>query len=322
MLPHEIDHIRQDLPAEMAFPYYADRESPWLLSRRLRAPAPVAALRKGLLGRFLDRPLVRPVVAECGGTLRPEDLWLVAHADLAARRELSRPALAGAIAAFDQSWHDFGLTFDAWTWGNRATAQTSRAGGNLVVQLAFPTDHAYLMAQYGQGKRRKSYEYDLHPIRTTGRPTLAWARLDIDRDSGAALIEEVQSDWLRFVAETAGHYRRHQPGAGLTRRTCAYSDALRARYGRVWPRAMLLAVLKLLVEDLGLAEIWMHQPASGAIYKQIRGTAPPVSLYTALPKSFGFEAVQEAPPFLARYKRRSIDKLRRKGLPIFWRLTL
>ncbi|MDF0602664.1 hypothetical protein P1J78_18145 [Psychromarinibacter sp. C21-152] len=323
MLPHEIDHIRQDLPDEMAFPYYADRESPWLLARRMRAPEKVAVLRQGPLARYLDRPLVKPVVAECGGVLDPGDVWAAGQADVAARRDLSRPALAGAIAAFDVPWFDFGLSFAAWGTGHQPqSAQMSRSGGNLVIQLGFPSDHAWLMAQYGQGKRRKTFEYVEHPIRRSGRPTLAWARVDVDCAAGVALIEEVQNDWLRFAAETALYLRRTAQRGAEVRRICGYSDALRQRYGRIWPRAMLLAVLAVLVEELGIAEIWMHQPEAGAVYKHIRGRTPPVSLYSALPKSFGFEPVAEAPPFLARYKRKTIGKLRRRGLPVFWRLAL
>lgn len=63
MLPDEIAMIRHCLPDEMDFSYYDDRESPWLLAQGMPERALISDLRAGPLGRFVDRPLVKPMVA-------------------------------------------------------------------------------------------------------------------------------------------------------------------------------------------------------------------------------------------------------------------
>lgn len=42
------------------------------------------------------------------------------------------------------------------------------------------------------------FNYCGHPV-SRQRNTLAWARLDLDLNSATALIEEIQSDWIRDV---------------------------------------------------------------------------------------------------------------------------
>ncbi|MDJ0630434.1 MAG: hypothetical protein QNJ44_19415 [Rhodobacter sp.] len=322
MSPEDIQFIRQGLPETLAFPYYPDRESPWLLATMLRAPAPVAELRTGPAGRLLGRPLVRPVVAACGGLLHPADVAAVAEAyrdpDAA-----GAAGQAGLQAAYAADWSDFEISLAEWGVGRQQWwAQVSRPGGNLVVQLGFPSDHATLMGRYLYGAGRKLFEYEEHPIRQTGRPTLAWARLDIDMDAGVALIEEVQSDWLRFAGEEIAYLARHCPRSRQLRQLQVYEAGLKERYGRIWPRAMLLAVLILLRNELGCREVWMHQPGPGAALKGISGALPPRSIYTALPRHFGFRAVREVPAFLERPARRKLRRLRKGAGPLFWKLAL
>lgn len=320
MTPEDILMIRQVLPEDMAFPYYADRESPWLLAQLMPDQARVADLRAATFGKLLNRPLVQPLVARCGGALARRDVWAVAHADRAMRLPVPGGAgLAGLEAAFAQPWQDFGLSFDAWGTAYDLWNQTSRKGGNLVIQLGFPSDHADLMGRFAGGKGRKDFEFDMHPIRTTGRPTLAWARVDVDLASGHALIEEVQSDWLRNVRDEVDYVEYDAPRSRELAQLRAYEAGLLARYGKIWPRAMLLATLMLLRDEFACRTVWMHQPKAGAIYKGIDGVHPPRSLYTSLPKSFCFEPTQAVPPFLQREKRRKLRRLGAKE-PLFWRL--
>ncbi len=335
MLPSEIDFIRQCLPTPLAFPYFDDRESPWLLAHSLTAPARVADLRRGPLGRFLDRPAVRPVVAACGGRLCPSDLRLVAAGGDASGAP-TRAATAGLEAAYAHPWHDFELTFADWGLDDPylgsaySMSQISRPGGNLVLQMGFPSDHAALMGRYTGRNGRKDFEYARHPIRETGRPTLAWARLDIDLENGVALIEEVQSDWLRYAREEVGVLERLVPRSRELRVARTYDAQLRDRYGRLWPKAVLLAVLRVLVEDLGCRDVWMHQPEPGAILKGIYGRMPPRSLYSKLPKAFGFAPTQDMPALLTQSRKHKpdrarmlkLDRVRRAGEPLFWRLQL
>lgn len=322
MQSKDINMIRHCLPEETAFPYYADRESPWLLAQLMDADCAVADLRRGARAKLLSRPLVRPMLAACGtGRLAQRDVLAVGHAARAPRMAgLGAPARAGLAAALARPWHDFVLSFDAWGDQDGWGAQMSRPGGNLVVQLGFPSDHSALMGRYLSRHSRKEFEYSFHPVRQQGRPTLAWARLDIDLSTGVALIEEVQSDWLRLVAEERDWLRQTAPQSRHLRSAQSYEAALRARYGRIWPRAMLLAVLVLLRDEFACREVWMHQPEAGAVLKGIDGTRPPRSLYSDLPKAFCFTPADELPVFLAKRRKRLIAKLKRRKVPLFWRL--
>lgn len=321
MTPEDISMIRHCLPEDMAFPYYADRESPWLLAQLMGDDAPVTALRRCPAGKLLTRPLVRPVVAACGGgVLRQQDLLAVAHAARAMRMAGTGAAgRAGLEAACALPWQDFCLSFAAWGTRYSASNQMTRRGGNLVVQLGFPSDHADLMGRYLRRDCRKDFEFDLHPIRTSGRPTLAWARLDIDLETGTALIEEVQSDWLRNVREEVADLSARMPRSRQLMVAQRYEAGLIARYSKVWPRALMLAVLVLLRDEFACRAVWMHQPEPGAAFKRIGGTPPPRSLYSALPRGFCFAPTREPPPFLKRHGTLAIARMGRDE-PLFWRL--
>ena len=85
---------------------------------------------------------------------------------------------------------------------------------------------------------------------------------------------------------------------------------------------ILLATLIFLTDELGIRRIWMHEAESGARLKHIRGTAPPRSLYTSLPRSFGFTATPEPPGFLGEAAPLPLRRGARKGWLKFWRIEL
>jgi len=322
MKAHKLAALRHELPSSMAYLYYPDRESPWLLARRMGERARVADLKAGPTARYLDRPLVKPVVAASGGVVARADVIAAAMADHAIDGPLSRPAAAGVAAAFERPWYTFKVTFGAW--GTEAfgfaLSQMSRPGKNLVLQLGFPQEDVDLLTEYLGAGARTLFEVPDHPVRSDGPPTLAWARLDIE--GKVALIEELQSDWLR-AAEAVSKYWAHQrPQRQITYAMQAYEAEVRARYGTLWPKALLLATLGFLRDVAGVREVYLHQHAPGLKLKGIDGRAPPVSLYGKLPKSFGFEETAEAPHFLARRHRRHLAPFRRAGKPVFWRLAL
>lgn len=321
MTPDDVTRLRQELPRETPFTYYPDRESAWLLQALMPADTPVRALRRGPLAKLLDRPLIRPLTARGDGVIRRGDAAVLAHADrLHGFDGLSPATLAALERAFDLPWRDFELGFDVWGSSDWRWAQTSRPGRNLVIQLGFPADHAALLERTVGLQDRGKFECPDHPVRRTGRPTLAWARLDIDRAAGVALIEEVQSDWLRFVREERDELRHLRPRSRALRDTQAYEAALAARYGKVWPRAVLLAALMLLRDRLGISTVYYHQPGPGAVLKWIDGAKPPVSLYSALPKAFCFKPTREGPPFLRPGRRKHLARLP-KDAPLFWKLA-
>ncbi len=319
----------------MPFHYYPDRQSPWVLAHTLEGHARVASLCQTPFGKLLDRPGLKPLVAQSGGTLHQGDVQALAHADrFEAFDGLSRAGLAALEAVWSLQWQDFLLSFTHWgTCGEWDRLQMSRPGGHLVIQLGFPGDHAALMGRYLDQSARRKFEETLHPSRKTGRPTLAWARVDIDFDRGEALIEEVQSDWLHLVKAEVEWLAQQNPRSRETIANQAYKQAVFRQYAKLWPNAMLLATLMVLRDVVGLRRIWMHQPGSGAILKGIRHTLPPRSLYTALPKAFCFAPVAEMPEFIVpsrrrrqsgveRNRRKAVQHMARLGVPVFWRLDL
>ncbi len=334
MLPQDIQAIRQALPEEMVFPYYPDREAAWLLAQDHADDVSVAAVKAGRFGRFAARALVQPLLAAGGGIIRQRDLLALAHADKAVgMRDLSAAAQGALNHLFAVPWQDYVLSFDQWgTTGTWEWQQISRRGGTLVVQLGFPSDHAELMRQYLGSHDRKKFEDCWHPVRQDGRPTLAWARLDLDTRAGVCLIEEVQSDWLRNADDTASEYEQNSPQSRSARVHRAYARALKQRYAKVWPRVLMLSVLVVARDQFGVRDFWMHQPEPGAILKGIDGLYPPRSLYTDLPRRFGFQAVDDAPVFLTdrislaltkggRTTRQRLKKARAQNTPLFWHLA-
>lgn len=321
MKTQDIKTLLRGLPRRVSYSYYPGREDAWLLAHLMPGDARVADLRQMGLGKLLNRPLIKPVVSGCGGTLRLHDILALGYATHALNWDnLSAAGAAQLNAIYAQPWLDFELSFTVW--GNTdsfAWQQTSRPGTNLVVQLGFPSDHAALMGQYLATNGRKAFEFDAHPIRLTGRPTLAWARIDMDPASGTVLIEEVQSDWLRFVREEVELLARQKPRSRETRSAQLYEAALCAQYDKLWPKVMLLAALELMRDHVGCSEFFMHRPETGAVLKNIHGTKPPRSLYTTLPKSFGFSETTHIPAFLGK-RHRELRKAVGTRKPVFWRM--
>ena len=321
MTPDATMALRQSFSPYEPFPYYRDRESAWLLQAHLTKDTPVRAVRQGAYAKLLDRPLIKPLAAGGGGVLRVDDLAMLARADCAVDYDaLSNAGYAAMEAVYDTPWLDFEVTYDIWHHRDWQWAQMSRPNANLVVQLGFPTDHAQLLQRTIGTCERRKFEFDLHPIRTRGRPTLAWARLDVDQDTGVALIEEVQSDWLRFVRAYLKGLGRDRPRSRVLRNTRDYEAGLTAQYDKVWAKALMTHVLILLRDRLGMREVFMHQPLPGATLKWIPHDLPPRSLYTDLPKSFCFAPTRKVPEFLRIKRRKHLRRLDRSK-PLFWKMS-
>lgn len=336
MTPEDFQSVAAYLPETVDLNHYPDRQSAWLLAHQMPETARVAELRAGPLAKLLDRPAVKPLVARSGGVLRRVDAQALAYADAFDRFDGVGPAGEAALeAAWSAHWMDFQLSFASWgthrhLWQHH---QVSRPGGNLVIQMAFPSDHQRLMGQYLPDGAREKFEEAQHPTRKDGRPTLAWSRVDIDWDRGEALIEEVQGDWLRFVDDEVRWMAESNPRLRELRAHQAYQRALVAQYAKVWPEAMLLATLVVIRDVLGLRRVWMHQPESGAVFKGIRRALPPRSLYTRLPKRFCFAPSQDVPDMLGakrgcrrlrpqNQRLKTVRGLARAGRPVMWRLDL
>jgi len=123
-------------------------------------------------------------------------------------------------------------------------------------------------------------------------------------DRGEALIEEIQTDWIRYAlfarrrALNASESIRIY-GTWMHRdRVIRYVDSILRRHEQTWDEAMLAATICFLREELGIGTIYYHTHESGARLKRIRNRLPPRSIYSRLPKRFCFAETDRRPAFL------------------------
>lgn len=252
------------------FPYYRDRYGIGLLRqlsrhRRTGHGLNVAELKQSRYASLLQKPRIRAMLAGLGHQ-SIDDAYLALH-------------------DHDPQQTHFVLTLA--TWGSerrqeRRYRQTSRPGLNLVLQLNFSAEHDRLYRTLGTSHSR--FNYHAHPV-SPQRNTLAWARIDLDLDSNSALIEEVQSDWIRNVARLEERVLRKlaagQPesapanvyGLPCSLATArAYAAHVRERYAPIWSEAMLWASLQFIRDELGLEAVYYHSEQGGQLLKA--STAP------------------------------------------------
>ncbi len=311
----QLQSIKKELSQKKRrlFHYAPDHYAIYLLGRWLsRGPRTVAETRASSYGRLLDRPRIKAGLKDWGdGLITQQRLAMLQAAEPAA----------------------FRISFSHWgnpkhRWANYD--QTSRPGYNLVVQLNFSGLHNKVYLNLLPDKRRHPFRYYCHPVRSDDEFTLAWARIDIAEDRSAALIEEIQSDWWKEaqrevyercykkrdakgrMREWTEKHSRHQIDIDAYEK---YLHEVLTPYGKLWPEAILTAALQVLQEELGIAQIFYHEYASGCFLKNC---SPPRSLYTTVPKRFCFEPTKEVPAFLHRHIQRS-RKLRQQVLS-FWML--
>jgi hypothetical protein len=254
------------------------------------------------------------------GLLRKPILAAYARRDAIAVRELDAVRPAGCV--------HYVLTLALWgdpKARRKEYYQISRRGVNLVLQLNFSSYHdgvyRKLLRPEDDENEFHPFEWDHHPVNKRGRRTLAWARLDIDLDQGEALIEEVQSDWVRDALRIYDGLKRHRRRYGTCRdhwwfagsgrrfdHVDRYVTEVLEAHRRHWDEAALGATVEFLVRDVGIRDIYYHTWQGGRALKNMQWEQPPVSLYEALPRQFCFERVRRAPRFLlgepgSRYRR-------------------
>ncbi|MBU2987347.1 hypothetical protein KO528_18430 [Saccharophagus degradans] len=210
----------------------------------------------------------------------------------------------------------FNLSLAAWGDGARGWDQTSRNQSNLVLQVNFATSHVkkYEALVKPDDLEHGPFESWCHPVHQEGRKTMAWARMDIDFATNTVLIEEIQNDWLRKAQQAWRKIeKRRQKNPTLKPATVnseigasyeAFSKYINqelAVYEKHWAEATMAATIHFIRSELGISNIYYHTFETGIKLKQVSGK-PPLSLYTKLPKSFGFKVTQKAPEFLLRDK--------------------
>ncbi|MDR2207564.1 MAG: hypothetical protein LBE22_01110 [Azoarcus sp.] len=306
----QIEDLRAMLPAgRTLFTYAKHQYGLQLLRYAVPQPTPVSALRQTPAAPLLQKPQVRTALAQCG-------------------KEIRRDFLDTQIAYLPSPEH-YTLTLGVWATasGRGRAMQTSRAGANLVLQLNFSNQHNRAFERLVKPKDGWEFNCRSHPAlrdeRTSRRYTMAWARLDIDFDQGETLIEEIQTDWIRGASslhsniESVMQGQRRRPLCwqrrfeGKDADVAEYCKRHLAPHRERWDEAMLSATLFFLREELGITNIWMHTPQSGVFLKQLgRYSAPPVSLYSDLPRRFCFRETEILPGFLACEKK-TVRGLRR-----------
>ena len=303
----QIEEILECLPGDRTkFYYFKDRYALMLLSFITQEPRSIHAIKKSRYKRLLDKPIVKDILKKNGQGVFTS-------------------------LAFDSFWPDnfqcYLLTLD--TWGNRDRwyrfcNQTSRPGWNLVLQLNFSSQHNRAYTRLLKPQVKQPFQCFSHPVAENDVHTLAWARLDMDLERGEALIEEIQTDWVRLALRSKrdftkfaaydGDKKRYIPqyvkgiGCNLQDLNSYIEEELQPHIA-IWQEAMLASAIWFLKEEIGISKIFYHTFDFGCKLKRITGRRPPRSLYTQLPSKFCFEKTNCGPEFLVKNNNRTMSRL-------------
>lgn len=278
----------------MSYYYFKDRHVIDKILRLGTDQIEVPRLKKSKYAQWLNKPILAELIRKNHGSLSRNDLE----------------------SLLPKGTNYFNITFSKW--GEEARRykkdkwyQISRAGYGLVLQLNFSMSHNHqffkLLKPNDWGK--EAFACTSHPIAENRFITMAWSRLDIDFETGELLIEELQNDWLRNLERT---YKRISSCTEEGRShelywsgfSCSFSQFktyfnLMKSYREIWSEALLHASVQFATKELGMDTVWMHTYESGNMFKELPNSSlPPKSLYTQLPKKYGFEKTAEAPLFL------------------------
>ncbi len=301
------------------FYYFKDRYALMLLAYAVGNGMRIREIRNSRFARLVHRPIVEKILKDSGGgRLTPREL--------------------GAV--WPDTYYCYLLTLGIWgsreSW-SRFCNQTSRPGWNLVLHLNFAAQHNRSFYRLVKPSDPYAFQCLSHPAAMHGRHTLAWARMDLDLDAGEALIEEIQTDWIRRARQSRrivaarensdGGRRAYVPqyvrslgcdSAALSR----YLDHTLKPHMQVWDEAMLASAIWFLKEEIGLDRIYYHTFEFGSQWKRIDAGNPPRSLYTKLPDRFCFSRTRQVPEFLRRKNNRFRNPLIKGGQRQFYLLDL
>jgi hypothetical protein len=285
------------------FRYGKDHYAFYLLRRAVAEGSTVARLRQSDFAPLLEKPLVRAWLAGRGkGLIGPDDIP-------------------------DPQWRQDGIPYllSLGIWGKDTTEwaynQVSRRGASLVLHLNQSNFKSRALPRFMAQCGKDPFSCYYHPEAGGMHPTIAWARLDIDLERREALIEELQTDRIRFVQNAAKNALRSQPGElvwcrsqKVKRETVLdYWEHEMKRHAAIWDEAMLTATLDFLHREIGIRRVFYHSFEGGCFLKHIRYSKPPRSLYTTLPRRFCFQLTDEIPRMLAEcrtWKNRPAHKRR------------
>lgn len=303
MKKQHLQEIIDCLPEDKThFHYYRDRYSALLLPWLIEEGAQLSEVKKSSYAPLLNKQPAKQVVSQFGDGRF--------HAQ-----------------AFSQAWAEphecFLLTLGRWGGGYNAYDQTSRKGYNLVLQLNMNNQYLSLFNRCMHEDAKFWFECYSHPIlkeRENGfyRQTLGWARIDLDLETGEALIEEIQSDWIRDALSCKRYFDQKQVRQGHEKYKdlIQYCDTVVKQLSPIWDEAILTSALWFLREEIGIKTVWYHTYDTGVQLKKIKYCKPPKSVYSTLPKRFCFTRTNEHPDFLM--KERSYQKCINKHDDVEW----
>ncbi|WP_196140766.1 hypothetical protein [Aliikangiella sp. G2MR2-5] len=276
--------------------YFEDRYAYYLLAKYCEkySEASIAQIKQSSFSKLLQRPGIKQLVSNFGNGKVDTIL-------------LNNP-LATDYTRYVITLSKWGMKKD-YRW-----SQTTLPGANLVMQLNLTNQHDQYLRELKLND--SPFKYRAHPIHES-KSSLSWARIDFSFETGEALVEEIQTDWIRRAARhfrwakrTLGNgntWYRHAGATYQAQDMFEYTRSLLDRYEKQWMEATLFHAIKLIKEDIGLSKIFYHSYQTGAVVKNITGTLPPKSLYTSLPRRFCFVPDAGGPDFVVRnskFKRR------------------
>ena len=287
----QLEEVIACLPTDRTlFHYFKDQYAVYSLQQYLMNATSndIHSIKQSRMKKLLDKPVLKDSLKNSGNGMlesaQLENLW-------------------------PTQTEQYVLTLGKWGHKSRYDwSQTSRPGVNLVLQLNLSNQFETMFkAITGCDLNRMTTYY--HPKSTKRSATLAWARLDMDFNTGEILIEEIQSDLIRDLESIHQRALRASCGNGthvywhhhkLDRKKIAiYCEQVIASQKKIWSEAMMAATLWFVHQELGFSNVYYHTFETGKVMKKINGCAPPRSLYTDLPEKFCFQTTKQAPQFIA-----------------------
>ena len=270
------------------FPYHRDRYALQLLRAAFPGGESVVNIKRSRFHGLLHKPAVRTLIAKLGRNhITPKDLE----------------------SGWPHNHQTYRLTLGQWPepderW-DRDYHQTTRRGTNLVLRLNFAVSHNRELNRITRTDIADYNDCSIHPIEKRQNLTLAWSRIDLDFDTREALIEEIQTDWIRDARRWARGSRHGEHAARFRK----YRDTIMKPHLPIWDEAMLSATLWFLIEEIGIRSIFYHTAKSGSRFKRIDCSHPPRSVYTDLPRRFCFQSTCNGPLFIRDRSDRRVRRL-------------
>ncbi len=320
MTPSELQFLMDTLETRNnQFGYFKDQYALDLLKYFVTPGMEVSALKKSQFGFLTSKKVVKKQLAVSG-----------------------KRVSADVFNCSTTETINFNYSLSQWgtySYGKKQDYyQTSRDGINLVLQLNFESLHNEAYYEFIEPKKGQyPFINTSHPVvkpKKNRELTMGWVRMDVDLNNGEVLIEEIQNDWLREASEAANWaYRRvrnwkaresdkHTIFEAVDPKSfMVYFDKYLKKYIEVWDEALLDLAIRFSKDELGCSVIYYNTFETGNHFKGMPNySLPPKSLYTKLPRKFGF-ATTNQPPYMLIEDKHLRKKFRKGGLK-WYLLTL